>query len=357
MSDPVRYIQSIKRTLQAPVTDPYTGLAWAALAVLALGLGACAAYALVRRRRIRRARWRLFRQKVEALDLPAEHAAVLETLARRRSAMHPVEVLQNIDAFEEAVEGHLHGLPDDARRLESLRVHTLRRRLGFLSPPGVVYYSTRELSPGQTVRPVLFTGRETVALQARVGAMREDALHLVDVRPALREDLRGADAEAVVEAAGGRFSFKTKVLDVDHARSSVRAAHTLDVRRAGQRRFHRVAIDKPATFRSASQADGAPCRGRLADLSACGASLYSADPRALSAGERVEVRIQPARYLGFSRAGRHGLRARWIVGTVISVDRARNGGRVYHVDFRAAPPDDERYLFRVVNALEERRNA
>jgi len=354
MGDGVKYLHGMKQTLQRPVAGPYVGVAWAVLGALALLLLGGVCYAVARRRKIRRARWETFRRKVARLDLQPQQQGTLEQLARLECDAEPMKVVENIDVFENAVEAYL-GRNGHAPGAVAV-LHALRARLGFLTPPGVVYYSTRELEPGQRVRPVFFTGRETIAARARVGTVREDALKLVDVTPPPTESLRGEGAEAVVETPAGTVSFKTEVLDLDRASASCITAHALAVKRAGQRRFHRVALERPVAWQ-VSDGDRRR-RGTLVDLSAGGASLRLPEGERLRRGDRLVLHLQPGRYLRRpAKAKAADLDDRRIGASVVQVERTRGGGRLYHVEFRDAHPEEERYLFRLVNALERERDA
>ncbi len=331
-----------------------TGRGWALfiIAIATLAIVALLVHALVRGVRRRRrivANWREFASRMERWELDAPARSLLKELARRDSAENPVRVLEELSAFERAVHRYLKPLcaAGGPRAQQAARaVADLRAELGFAGSEGPAYYSTRELAEGQQLE---FAPGGQGEFWGRVAEQREDYLHVAQVEP-FPGDIAGRKVAAVFFESNRAYSFDTVVVSADESSRTCVLEHTLDVRSAGARQFHRVRVDKPITFRAAWEEQGVQRTGTLKDLSAGGLALLS--PCYYEEGEDVVFHFRPADYLPAADHLGPSLPEQDLTGRIVQVERLAGGRCLQHVSFPELDTPGRGYLFRLVHRLE-----
>ncbi len=308
---------------------------------------------LRRNRRLVR-QWQGFVNSVSDLGLTDAEMALLKDLARKEAPYTPTDVVRRIEAFERAVDSYLkplcsaRGARKGAQSVAE-RIRAVRRKLGFQGGPGVIYYSTRELRPGQEVRLTFPEDPHRPGVRGRASQVREDFLTLSELDPA-DGALRGSSVQVLFFSHGRAYGFASVVVELDVAGGSCLLLHSADVSRAGVRESHRVDVNQPVVFRSEEEKPDVQREGILRDLSAGGLALEGAPY--YHAGHILVLRISPSRWLG-GRTGAAGeLQDRELRGIVLSARQVEEGTCLYHVEFRALQDDDASYLFRLVNMLE-----
>ena len=291
------------------------------------------------------ARWRLNRQEQE----------LLRGLVMRVTPLRPLDLVERVEVFERAVHRHFVLLGVPRKRDESIRragalVHGLRTKLGLRHTRGRVYYGTRELAAGQALHLAPKGKGDTPSIWARVGGVREDLLELTHVRPA-DPALRDRAVEAVFFDGKAAFRFASKVLEVNPDEATCLLAHSMDVRSAGAREFHRVDVKRPVTFRAAWEDDDVRREGTILDLGAGGLGLLC--PCYYEDGEELAIHFQPDLYLPPRRGSdQDRLPDRRLKGTILKTRRTADGRCVHHVEFRDVGEADREYLFRLVREIE-----
>ena len=191
-------------------------------------------------------KWRAFGEQAHQRALPPEERALLRELLEAIVAEAPHGVFNDIALFERAVEHRFaSGAPGgtEAELLggESQRLRSLRAVLGYLVPPGITYYSTRELEAGRDLSLVFVDPAGTPTLTGRIGRPREDLLDVIG----LDGSVAGREARPVVGLfhSGGRaLKFASRVVRVGDDDRSCLLAHTLEVQNTSWRRFHRAHV-------------------------------------------------------------------------------------------------------------------
>jgi len=357
---PYRTLEGIRSALGAP-----KGAGWAYVIVAIALLAICGALVhvlivQVRRRNRLRAVWRELGRKMSDRKLsPAERQLVC-ALAARQALWSPADVIEKVEAFEEAVERHLSGLTVPASRSGPVPnaaqvISGLRAKLGFETLPGAIYYSTREIAAGQPVRLRAADGGAAAEIEATVRGGREDLLELVGAPPSVTQ-LKGRRVRAVFYRANGAYGFESSVVDVDPAQGSCLLAHSLDVVPAGLREQHRVTIGRPVAFRASWEKPEVRREGLLCDLSAGGLALRC--PCYYETGEQLLIAIAPVQYL--PPAGEHAEpppEDRQIAGLILETRHTADGRCIYHVEFRDIGDEDRAYLVGLVRRIERESSA
>lgn len=356
---PLRALDGIHDALQGP-----SGVRWAcfiigaALLVILLLLVHVLVVRTRRRRRLR-ASWQQFAARMVDRQLSRREGQLLRELAERETPWRPLDVAERIEVFERAVHRYLKAIESPGSGPEptgaaAAQVRSLRGKLGFEAPAGAFYFSTRQLPAGLQVH-LTTSGADSPGTWAKVKGGREDFLELVELEsPDAR--LKGRRVEVVFFQGTSAFSFEVDVVAVDTASASCLLTHSLDVRSAGMREFHRVAVGKPITFRAAWEEPRVRREGTLRDLSAGGLGLLC--PCLYERGEELVINISPARCLGEGGApGVRPIEDRQIGGRIVETRRTRDGRCVYHVEFSDISESDQQYVFGLVRRLELRGRA
>ncbi|MCK4282850.1 MAG: PilZ domain-containing protein [Candidatus Brocadiae bacterium] len=306
----------------------------------------------VRRRRRLVASWKEFGQKLGDLGLEPRHRALVRKLASRECPNNPSHILERSEVFERAVDRYMRPFcsagPGEGPRRASDTVGILRAKIGLGSHSGMVYYSSRELRRGQDVEVRGAEQGQGPICLGTVGEQRADFLHLAGLS-AVPDDLAGTAVEVVFYDEGRAYGFATKVVGMGS--SSCLLTHTLGVRRAEARQSHRVAVNKPVTFRAGWEAADIEREGTLRDLSLGGLALVC--PCYYEEGEALVVRFRPSAYVSPERAAREdALEDREIRGTVVQMGTVEGGRCLYRIEFSDADAEERRYLFRLVHEVE-----
>jgi hypothetical protein len=309
----------------------------------------------VRRQGRVRAAWQGLAGRMARWQLDRQEGEVLRELARREAPLNPLHVVERPQVFETAVHRYLKRLGSSGSDAESVRraalcVHSLRGKLALGRRPGAIYYSTRQLEAGQQV-DLMASGADTpTEVSAKVKGGREDCLELTDVRPA-PEGLRGRKVEVVFFQGKNGFSFETEVLASDPDRATCLLAHTLNVRSAGLRQFHRVEARGPVTFRAAWEEPDVCREGMLCDLSAGGLAMIC--PCYYETNEDVIVGLTPSAYLERERRKRGGEPgSRQLKGTIVDTRPTEDGRCIHHVEFSDLDATDRQFLLSLVRRVE-----
>ena len=307
-----------------------------------------------RRRRLVE-RWRQFSAEMGRHALTAPQRALLVEMARREVPEEPGSLLHGLEVFERAVHHHLRPLVSggDAGQTERAvaLVRGLRQALGFSQAPGLEYFSTRELQQGQEVALYASAEAGTPVCHARVGPPREDYLELVDLRRS--QPVSSRTVYAVFYSKGRRFCFPTDLLQMDAAHAVCRLGHSIGVRPVDPRASFRAESRAPLNVRADWEPTDAWRTALLQNLSAGGAALVCGFY--YEAGERLVLDIRPTDCLPPALTpGARELEERQIAATILEARKLSEDRCLYRVEFRDAGPDDRRYLFRVVQALQLR---
>ncbi len=329
-------------------------LALMLIALAALGMVALLLQVFLRALRRRRAlekSWADLARWLEASELSGEQRKLARELATRYSPGNPMGVVEQIEVFERAVHRYLKPVcadgPGPDAEQAARRLGQLRDKLNLRTPGGVLYFSSRELDAGQEVelKPL---GQQQHLCWGMVAEQREDFLVIKGVRPGT-EGLEGCEVRVVFFHAGRSYTFETRVVEAEPSGSRCFLQHTLDVRTAGAREFHRVQVNGPASVRSPWEDGDVERQATLRDLSTGGAGLVSR--RYFEDGEQVVVLLRPADYLPEDDSFETEP-ARALPGIIVGVERTPGGRCRYHVEFRELDGGDRQFLFRLVNRLE-----
>jgi len=340
------------------IQDALSGTDGAPWAVIFMGLALLGILVLfvhltvvqVRRHGRLKVGWEELARTAARYKLAHDETLLIRDLARREAPMNPVDVVRRPEIFERAVHRHLKRLgssspgSQEGQRACAL-ISSLRGKLALRHSGGETYYSTRTLPEGQELF-LTIEGDRTSALKARTGVAREDLLELVDVQPAGAR-LRGRSVNATFYPRKGAFSFSTDVVRVDPAGGTCLLNHSVDVRRASRRSYHRVQVGQPVTFRAAWEGDAVTREGTLCDLSAGGASVEA--PCYYEANESLVFDVRPGVYLPDADEGEG---ARPIRGTVVMTQQRGGDVCLYHVEFRQISADDRQFLVDLVRRIE-----
>lgn len=347
-------IEAIRGGLQGP-----SGMQWAWLIVCIASLLICVLVVHLLVLHVRRhhrlvQQQREFARKMSALGLSRAERTLLEAFAKRETPHRLLDVVDRIEVFERAVHRYLgllrsSGRGSGAMQAAGSRIQALRQKLRFQEVPGVVYYSTRELQPRQSVRLTPLGDDRRQGVWAKVSATREDFLELVELEP-VDEALRGRRVKAAFFSHGRAYSFDSSVVEMDAAGAWCLLDHSTDVRTAGMREFHRVTVNSPIVIRGAEESADVRREGTLRDLSAGGLAVMA--PCYYESGQDLILHISPSQYVGEPGNGGPALEDRQLHGVVVSTHQVEQGRCLYHIEFRGVQADDGRYLFRLVNALE-----
>jgi hypothetical protein len=351
---PLRTLDAIREGLSGRIVGSW------ALVIIALALLAALLMLVqvmvrqARRHRRLRSDWAQLSQTARRLALNRQQSEVLRQLALRESASAPLEVMERASVFEKAVHRCLNRLAASGADADSVRraaecVHDLRTKLGFDRMTGTAYCSTRELQRGLPVQLSPLDGRGPEGIAARVRGGREDVLCLEGLEPA-DESLRGRRLEATFFQGPSAFSFEAEVVDLDPTGGGCTLTHTLDVRAAGLREFHRVSVGKPVTLRAAWEEPAVRRAATLRDLSVGGVGLLC--PCYYESGEEVVVSLRPADYVPDARGRNPSLPDRDLPGIIVEARRTEDGRCVYHVEFRDAKAEERRYVHDLVRRIE-----
>ncbi len=330
-------------------------------------------------------KWRERQRKGQALNMRMKQLRLSEgeqDVARQlsrhvpaaRAEAAPTAVLDETGVFEEAVEGFLNSVMREGGEVElgnydgaiagtppeAQAVASLRMKLGHDGPQRGIYYSTRELQPGQEIYIAIGTGPKAVTVRARVGRRREDFLGLTDIQPR-NALIVGHAAEIGFFSRGHNFNFATQVVHIDRANGSGHALHSQAVRTGGRRRYYRVPVRGPVKVGAPDAATDCMFDGTLCDLSAGGAGVVC--PVRLDGIDKLSLDISPDRCMGemtrtapgrstsrgtVNRYGMSDMRvAAWVVGV-----QQHDEGFFYHLEFRSIRPAEEQHLSRFVNMIE-----
>ncbi|MFO8008930.1 MAG: PilZ domain-containing protein [Candidatus Brocadiia bacterium] len=331
-----------------------TEVALVVIAVAALGMVALLLQmflAALRRRRTLEQSWADLGRWLENSELSPEQRRLVRELATRYSPDNPMGVVEQIEVFERAVHRYLKPICADGPGADSQRagqrLRQLRTKLHLETPSGVLYFSSRELEAGQEVelKPL---GQNEHPCWGVVAEQREDFLVLKGVRPAAG-DLQGLEVRVVFFRAGRSYTFETTVVAADSSASRCFLEHTLDVRTAGAREFHRVQVNAPAAVRAPWEDEQVQRQATLRDLSAGGAGLVSRCY--FEDGEQVVVVLRPGDCLP-EGAATEDEGPRDLPGTIVGLERTPGGRCRYHVEFGELDSSDRQFLFRLVNRLE-----
>ncbi|MHC4788342.1 MAG: PilZ domain-containing protein [Planctomycetota bacterium] len=293
----------------------------------------------------RMGRWRLNRQEAE----------VLRELARRESPWNPLAVVERLEIFERAVHRYLNRLRSSGSDPDSVQhaadyVHSLRQKLNLAHPGGTAYYSTRELADGQQVHLTPLGRGEVEAIPATVRAGREDYLALSGLgQPA--GGLKGRTVEAVFFRGKNAFSFESEVVAVGGEGTSCLLTHTLDIRSAGLREFHRVPARGPVTFRAAWEEPDVAREGTLRDLSAGGLAVLC--PCYYETGEKLMLHLRPGACLGQERSEELKEEELELAGTIVDTRQTPDGRCVHHVEFNGLSAEEQQSILKLVRRIEQ----
>lgn len=352
---PERTLRGIQQALsRSSETDVTRFLLVVALVALVLCLTALLVRQVQSRHRLVAA-WKGLAEKMLQLGLTREERGLVREFAKREAPWTPMEVLQNIDVFEGAVHRYLEGVASSSRPLEPSaeaagRVRSVRMKLGFQRPPGILCFSTRELEAGQEVRLRIPGGKTPSELSARATGRREDLLELAELRPA-DEGLRGRRVDAVFFRGSRAFGFQSEVVEVDASRATCLLKHSVQVTPGGLREFQRVPLDKAVTFRAKWEGPGVCRQGTARDLSGGGLSLLC--PCYYETGEQLVLNITPGRWFGGEEGEHEKLpEDRQIVGSIVDTQRTGDGRCVHHVGFLDVTDEERGYLLGLVRRVE-----
>ena len=304
----------------------------------------------VRRRRRVLIRWQEFSARLPRWQLTGGESELLGELARRESLDNPLAVAQ-ADAFELAVHRYLSSesgrkTPNE-RLAEGRRIRALRRKLGLEVKAGSAYVSTRQFRQGGKVQLQLPGSSGAAQVQAEVGDRREDVLVLAKLD---RGDglTRGLKVTGLLFDSGRSYAFESQVVDARRAPAECLLAHSVDLRPAGSREFHRVSAGMPVHVRAAWEAPDVARGARMSNLSAGGAALVA--PCYYEEGEGLVIRIDPGAIPGAHADD--AMAARDLNGLAVRVQQQADNECEYHVEFRDTSADDRQYLLRLVRMLE-----
>ncbi len=348
--------QALNRSNEAQVTQFLLGIALLALTLVLVAL-------LVRKIRGHRrllAEWKELAARGLRLGLTREERTLLRELAKREAPWTPLDVVQNIEVFERAVHGYLEGSagPSGPRTSSAAPgagcVRSVRVKLGFERPPGLRYFSTRELEPGQEVRLKLQPGGPSAEQALRATGRREDYLELTGLAP-VGEALRGRRVDGLFFRGSHAYGFQSEVVGIDLATATCLLRHTIKVTSGGLREFQRVALGKPAVFRAEWEGPDVRREGTVRDVSGGGLSLQC--PCYYETGERLVLAITPGLWLrggeGDGPAPENEQMAdRQMAGVIVDTEKTGDGRCIHHVEFRDATDEDRQYVMRLVRRIE-----
>lgn len=346
-------LRGIQQAMRSEGRTDWALIVIAVVALVIVGLLVHVLVSAIRRRRRLVASWQEFTDRLERWGLEPHCRKLLRELASRYSPGNPVRLIEDLGVFEMAVHRHLKPLcargPGEKSRRAAAAIRELREKLGLRVPSGVTYYSTRELPSGQEVQLRPVKGQEEGTWWAVVGALREDFLALQDVRPK-PGGLQGAEVRVVFFSDGRAYSFETKVVVADAAASICLLEHTVDVRSAGARQFHRVQVNGPIAFRAEWEDEEVEREGRVRDFGAGGLALDC--PCYYEGEEQLILHIEPGNYLPGAAGSQTDMGDRSIKGRIVESRRLSGGRCRYHIEFRDLDADERQYLFRLARTLE-----
>jgi len=347
-------LRSMKRSLGQPPSGIwiYVALGLAALAIVLL-------VAHIVNRRLQRSRqgrrlWREFVSRLESHGITPAESELLRTLVERQAPSEPLDLITKAEVFEAAVDAYLRSLSSGGGkgqlRNAAGTIRSARTKLGLeeIGPGG--YHSTRQLPKGQEITLTIRDDEQTVTASAKVGQEREDLLELAELEPA-KAAFKGKTAQLAFFHGDGAFRFRTTLVDVDEARKSCLATHTLALHKAKGTRVRRVRVERPISFRAATEAAGIHHEGTLQDVSTGGACL-AADP-GFRKGDKLVLEVRPSQYhVGKRAAAQENLEERTLTATIVEKREAPDGRSTYHLEFLHQKADEEQYLGRLISLLE-----
>jgi len=348
-------LQGIRRALEAQETARWAYFIVAVGLFVAIIVIANILISRWNRGRRVQAAWTHLARDMARRHLDRGQQELLRKLVLRETPGRPLDIVERIEVFERAVHRYLGSLGAPERRDESVRraaslVRGLRDKLGFAQARGRAYYSTRELASGQAVHLAPKGRGGAASVWARVQGGHEDVLSLQHVQPADAE-LRGHPIEVVFFDGKAAFSFDSTVLEVDSEEATCLLAHSIDVRSAGVREFHRVDVNCPVAFRAAWEGPDVRREGTILDLGAGGLALLC--PCYYEDGEEILLQLQPDAYLRAPDGpARSHLADRQLKGAILQTRRTADGRCVHHIEFRDVDNEDREYLFRLVRHIE-----
>ena len=351
---PLKALEGVRRALSHPDTSRW---GYFILAVGLFVLVVVIALVIVsqwRKSKRLKAAWIRLGRDMARWHLDRSQQDLVRELINREAPARPLDMVERLDVFEKAVHRYMASVGaleknGTAARRAAARVAGLREKLDFTQARGRVYYSTREMAPGQTVHLARKGQAGRVSAWARVVG-GEDVLALEDMQPP-DPALRGEALEVVFFDGKAAFSFDSTVLALDEDKATCRVAHSIDVRSAGSREFHRVELNRPVAFRAAWEGTEVRREGTLRDIGAGGLALVS--PCYYEDDEEILLHFQPAVYLNKPDAAGHShLADRQIKGVILQTRRTADGRCTHHVEFRDLSSEDREYLFRLVRRIE-----
>ncbi len=305
------------------------------------------------RRRHLEQRWQQFHARLAQAGTSAEERTVLSQMAARDGPEEPTALLDELEVFEKGVQHFMaplvrHGDREEARRVADI-VAGLRERLGFAQHRARVFVSTRELDAGHHVYLWPADGEGEAAGRATVAARREDLLPLENME--LSDPLQpGRLAHLQFHGDGRLFRCETEVLSFDGEAQTCQLAHTIDIRAADAREYHRAHTERPVLFRADWESADVARQGTLVNLSAGGAAL--AGRCYYQAGERLVIRLEPGALFEDADEPGADMETREVTGMVLESRRTEGEECLYRVEFRDVERDVRQYLFRLVQSLE-----
>lgn len=330
---------------------------WSVWAFLVFLIGMTLAIYLAQWLITRRLRMRRLRRRLVQKGFSPEETALLLNMARKYAAVRISDIAERIPVFEDAVEKHLRKLERAGKDVGETAglIARIRVGLGFLRPPGVKYFSTREIETGQLFEITCRIDGEIINARGVAGERCEERLNIVYMQPA-EERMENAKAEVCfLSNDGRRFSFRTTLSDVNPENKRCRAEHTNSVNRTDKRIARRVTIEAPARWRLANEDEDSWQNGSLIDLNPFGAALSCLDD--IGVGSELILKIPTGDCLMSPPPDRENIDPIVEVrGNIVGASGRRNGGAYrYSVEFLESELEQQDMICRTLALLDRQR--
>ncbi|MBI2503145.1 MAG: PilZ domain-containing protein [Candidatus Latescibacteria bacterium] len=284
-------------------TPPWLGEFFAFLGLVVLP--ALILFYWIRKHRLQRHAWEAFLEHAAERGLNPEQGRLLAQIARQHQMKHPLLLLSSIKSFDHHLGRYAHGLGPGFSRKAAAELGALRRSLGFDQPtPRQALYSTRQVSPGQTLMVWPAPGRSEGFCPCVVVKRDEASITLA---PLLRKDEEcfaglEAGAQLKVRLWGPdhlEYRFRTHLLPGNPESLLFSIRHGDRLERIQQRDFFRMKVRFEVVLYPAGRAE--PLPATVLDLSGGGMAVLTDTPLPL---DQVVV-IDPHFAGDFPLAGLH----------------------------------------------------